>query len=271
MLTFFLVAVFLCVLGYVWRQWAKQAHRARLLASTLVADDLEVVFEMVPMLRQMPPDLLIRLQGKMTLFLDQVDIYGRGGVVVDRHAELSIAAQACLLIVNSDVWYETLRTILLYPGAFKSRQQSRDGFVVTDQDQARLGESWQHGPVVLSWPHAEQGGLNNVDGQNLEIHEFAHQLDALSGQTNAVPIQRDGQRFDDWEAAFMAGYDTHVANVARGRKTVLSDYAATNYVEFLAVSFEVFFEKPEKFQHEYPDVYQQISVLLGLDPLNWAD
>lgn len=191
-------------------------------------------------------------------------------MVVDRRTELSIAAQACLLIVNTDAWYSTLRTILLYPSAFTSRQKNHDGFVVTEESQARLGESWQHGPVVLSWPHAAQGGLNGLDGQNLVLHEFAHQLDALSGQTNAVPILAHEQRFEDWEKAIMAAYETHVANVSHNKKTVLSDYAATNYVEFLAVSIEVFFEKPARLKGEYPDVYEQLSILLNLNPLEWA-
>ena len=271
MMTYIPILILLGGLVFGAHRMAKRRHRQRLLSTPLSAGDLAIVHEMVPIVRQLPPELEARLQGKINLFLDQIDFYGRGGVVVDREVELSIAAQACLLVVNSDAWYDTLRTILLYPGAFRARQTSHDGLVVTEQDQTRLGESWQHGPVVLSWPHAEQGGRNDEDGHNLVLHEFAHQLDALSGHTDAVPILKKGQRFEDWEQAIMAGFDAHVQNVERGRGTVLSEYAATSYVEFLAVSIEVFFEKPEKFQEEYPDVYAQISVLLGLDPLAWTD
>jgi spermidine/putrescine-binding protein len=46
----------------------------------------------------------------------------------------------------------------------------------------RLGESWPRGPVILSWAHSESGALNDTDGHNVVIHEFAHQIDDLSRQ-----------------------------------------------------------------------------------------
>ncbi|AKS46426.1 hypothetical protein SAMN05444287_1542 [Octadecabacter temperatus] len=257
------------VLGVCFWMWSKRQRRQKLLASRLSEQDWAAVVDWVPMVKKLPPELQERLQGKMNLFLSQVRIYGKNGVVVNREVELSLSAQACLLIVNSDAWYKTLHTVLLYPGAFQSKQQRQDGYLVTERKEVRLGESWRHGPVVLSWPHAEKGGVNDEDGHNLILHEFAHQLDALSGETNAVPILAKGQRHQDWEAAILRGYEAHVANVNGNRKTVLDAYAATNYVEFLAVSIEVFFEKPEQFHEEYPEVYEQISILLNLDPLGW--
>ena len=45
-----------------------------------------------------------------------------------------------------------LRTILVYPHAYvaSDRFHNPDG-TVADGREARLGESWLHGPVVLSW------------------------------------------------------------------------------------------------------------------------
>lgn len=259
------------IAGYfVVRRVAHHKQRARLVQTPMTDHDWALALETVPLAANMPAQLQRQLQGKVNLFLDQVDIYGQGGLEIDRRMEVSVATQACLLVVNTDAWYDTLRTILLYPGAFRSRQTTHDGYLVTEQDRVALGESWHRGPVVLSWPHAEQGGLNEEDGHNVVLHEFAHQLDALSGDTNAVPILAAGQDFKTWEAAIMDGFDRHLDNVERGRKTVLDAYGATNYVEFLAVSIEVFFEKPAKYQAEYPDVYRQISILLNLDPLDWG-
>lgn len=225
---------------------------------------------MVPIVTRLPEHLQVRLQGKALLFLDQIDIYGRNGLIVTRDMELSLAVQGCLLIVNSTQWYASLRTILLYPGAFQSIQSRRDGYLVTQTKQVRLGESWHRGPVVLSWAHSESGGQDPHDGHNLVLHEFAHQLDTLSGSTDGVPVLMKGQSYADWEAAIVGGFDRHVENVNCGRKTVLAPYAATKYVEFFAVSVEVFFERPQELKDEYPDLYRQISLLLGLDPLEWS-
>ena len=256
--------------GYAaWRWVDARKRRAALLNAPLSDEDWDIVLDMVPIVAKMPLALQGQLQGKVNLFLDQVSIYGKGGLEVSRDMEVSIAAQACLLIVNTDAWYKTLQTVLLYPGAFRPRRPKHDGALVHEDKSIVLGESWTRGPVILSWPHAEQGAINAVDGHNVVIHEFAHQLDALSGHTNAVPVLSSGQTFDTWEAVIMDGFDRHLANVERRRKTVLDDYGATNYVEFLAVSIEVFFEKPKKLKGEYPDLYAQIALLLRLDPLTW--
>jgi len=169
--------------------------------------------------------------GKVNLFLDQVDFYGGGGLEITEEMQLSIAAQASLLIVNSDAWYKTLRTVVIYPSAFKSKQANHEGFVVHEKDEVRLGESWTHGPVILSWAHSQQGAINAFDGHNVVLHEFAHQLDGLSGATNAVPRLRKGHSFAEWE---------------------------------------VFFEKPTQLTDEFPEVYAQLSKLLAVDPARWG-
>ena len=49
--------------------------------------------------------------------------------------------------------------------------------VMTEGPQARLGESWEHGSVVLSWDDVRRGAFDVRDGHNVVFHEFAHQLD----------------------------------------------------------------------------------------------
>lgn len=265
------IFAFFCVVA-VWlgvRAWRRRAKRLALLQSPLSEEQWAIILDHVPLIKQLPPALSAQFAGKVNLFCDQVDFLGGGGLEITEKMELSIAAQACLLIVNSDAWYKTLRTVIIYPSAFKSKQASHEGYVVHERREVRLGESWTHGPVILSWAHAKQGAANAIDGQNVVLHEFAHQLDGLSGTTNAVPILRKGQRFAVWEKVILQAYDAHVKDVERGRKTVMDAYGAQNHEEFFAVAIEVFFEKPEKFQNDMPQVYAQLSELLGIDPISW--
>lgn len=133
----------------------------------------------------------------MNLLLVQVDFYGQNGLEVTEDMLLSIAAQACLLLANRDVWYDNLRTILLYPSAFKSLRRNFNGYVVTEQEITHIGESWSRGPVILSWPHSNHGSLNPEDGHNVVLHEFAHQFDDLSGSIDGIPVlaKGDGPEF----------------------------------------------------------------------------
>ena len=252
-----------------YRLWIGRAKRNTLLGSRLTARQTAILAQQVPLLTKLPAELLPKLEGKIQLFLDQVEYHGCNGLKVTEEMRLAIAAQAALLVVNIDQWYTTLRTILIYPGAFTSRQQRYDGYVVTEEDSVRLGESWAHGPVILSWPHSEQGAQKDEDGHNVVLHEFAHQLDTLSGHADGAPVMNKGQNFDDWSRVFLNAYEDHLDAVETGRKTVLDAYGATAHEEFFAVAVEVFFEKPARLKREEPEVYAQLCDFFQLDPANW--
>ncbi|MEL6741565.1 MAG: M90 family metallopeptidase, partial [Planctomycetota bacterium] len=221
------------------RALRRRAHRTRILASRLSDEDRALMLAEVPILTRLPAPLLARLEGKVQLFRDQVTFVGAGGLEVDEGMALSIAGQACLLVANTDAWFTTLRTVIVYPGAFKSKQAHHDGHIITEEDEIRIGESWAHGPVILSWQHTEAGARDTDDGHNVVFHEFAHQLDALTGDTDAVPILRNGQSFDTWAEVFDDAYDRHLANLDAGRRTSLDPYGATNQQEFFAVAVQV--------------------------------
>ncbi|QYJ07955.1 M90 family metallopeptidase [Qipengyuania flava] len=248
--------------------WRRQ-RRAKLLASPLGAEQRAVVERLVPLVTRLPAPLRASLEGKMNLFFDQVTFRGINGLEVTEEMRLSIAAQACLLIVNSPAWYDTLRNVLVYPAAFLTGRGTPDGELVHDSHHATLGESWAHGPVVLSWDDALHGGLDTSDGHNVVIHEFAHQLDGLSGHVNGIPILSKGQRYAGWEQAMLEAYEDHIGRLERGEPTLIDPYGATNHQEFFAEAIVTFFEKPQALRREEPALYVQLQKLLAIDPEQW--
>lgn len=259
------------LIGAVWlRGHLRQRRRKRILATSLTPEQRMALDRLVPLVNRMPADLQASLEGKINLFLDQITVRGRGGLEVTEAMRLSIAAQACLPIVNSPVWYETLRNVLVYPAAFTARRPTFDGAVVHERHQHMAGESWTRGPVVLSWDDALQGGLDADDGYNVVIHEFAHQLDSLTGHTNGIPILRKGQSYSGWETAMLEAFETHVKRVEQGHATLIDPYGATNHEEFFAEAIVVFFEKPRSMALEEPALYAQVAQLLDLDPARWG-
>ena len=260
-----LVAVFL-----LYRWLSRQRKRKSLLASPLTPEQREVVERLVPLVRSLPRPLQHALEGKMNLFLDQVTFQGQNDLEVSEEMRLSIAAQACLLIVNSPVWYDTIRNVLVYPSTFVAHRDTHDGYMVHENRHAMLGESWARGPVVLSWDSALHGGLDAEDGHNVVIHEFAHQLDALTGHANGIPILRKGQAYAGWEKAMLDAYHDHVERLERGQRTLIDPYGATNHEEFFAEAIVTFFERPRALRSEEPALYAQLAELLALDPAQWA-
>lgn len=257
-------------LAFGVRVWSRRRARKALLSSPLTDRQRAIVASQVPLSRRLPSELHGKLEGKINAFLDQVEFLGCNGLEVTEEMRLSIAAQACMLIANSNTWYDHLHTILIYPSAFKSRQKQHNGYVVTERETVRTGESWSRGPVVLSWAHTRQGALNDRDGHNVVFHEFAHQIDDLSGHTDGVPILDRHQSFAAWARAFTTAYDSHVQHVHAGRKTVLDAYGAEGPEEFFAVAVEAFFEKPAALKRSEPAIYEQLALLFRLEPTTWG-
>ncbi|MFK7940475.1 MAG: zinc-dependent peptidase [Roseovarius sp.] len=256
---------------WMWHR-SKRTRQIRqaLLATSLTPEQRAEMARQVPLTTRLPAPLQAQLEGKVQLFLDQVQFIGCDGLEITDEIRLSIAAQASVLVVNSQAWYSDLTTVLVYPNAFKSRQQRYDGYVVREAEIVRSGESWTRGPVILSWAHANQGAINPEDGHNVVFHEFAHQLDDLSGQTDGAPLMADGQSLAHWERVMLDAFDRHLRDVEAGRRTEIDAYGATSIEEFFAVAIEMFFEKPRQLQQVEPEVYAQLRQLLQLDPVGWG-
>ena len=269
-MTVFLILLLVGAGAFGFRYWSRKQIRKSLLASALSEHQRTIVAEQVPLTRKLPSELRGQLEGKINAFLNQVEFIGCNGLEVNEEMQLSIAAQACLLVVNSDTWYDHLSTILIYPGAFKSRQTEHSGYVVTERETVRSGESWSRGPVILSWAHTKQGAINDMDGHNVVFHEFAHQIDDLSGHTDGVPNLNRNQSFAAWERVFLKAYASHVEHVQAGRKTVFDAYGAVGHEEFFAVAVEVFFERPAALKRKEPAVYEQLALLFRLEPSTWG-
>ena len=251
------------------RFWTNRQRDKALLAAPLTQTQRAIVTRSTPLYEKLPADMRQALEGKINLFLNQINFQGYEGLEVTDEMRLTIAAQACLLVVNKDVWYKNLRTILIYPTAFKSQQVESDGYVQTVRETVRAGESWARGPVVLSWAHAKHGAFIDDDGHNVVLHEFAHQLDDLSGDTDGAPILDQTHNGAAWTTVFRDAYARLVKDVEQGRDPFLDPYGATKPAEFFAVAVEFFFEKPIELKREEPALYDQLTAYFRLDPAAW--
>ncbi|SNT70785.1 zinc-dependent peptidase [Psychrobacter sp. LV10R520-6] len=231
----------------------------------------KIIRQRMPYFRQMPADLQLQLKQHIQVFLAEKTFIGCNGVKITDEIRITIAAQACLLLLNRKTdYYPKLQTILIYPSAFikKSQSMNVDG-VLHQQKSALAGESWDFGKVVLSWQDTLDGAQIPDDGRNVVIHEFAHQLDQENGKANGAPILAKGQSYQCWSEAFSAQFEHLKMQALKGTPSLFDYYGATNPAEFFAVASEVFFEQSKQFHHEHPKLYQQIKQYYQVDPLQW--
>ncbi|MFP5393255.1 MAG: zinc-dependent peptidase [Gammaproteobacteria bacterium] len=225
----------------------------------------------IPVYPRMEPELRAQLQRLVQQFLHQKKFVGCAGQEIDDEVRLTIAAQACMLLLNrpSKV-YPGLHTVLVYPSSFMAPRRHVDAAgVVTEARQDLLGESWGDGRVILSWDHVRRGAHDWTDGQNVVLHEFAHQLDSESGSNNGAPYLGSRDSYRAWSEVLSRNFERLRFDAAFQLSSVLDHYGAQDPAEFFAVATETFFEKPWQLAERHPDLFAELHKYYRVDPRNW--
>lgn len=212
---------------------------------------------------------LERLRAWTTLFLHTKAINGARGLRITEPMRLSIATEACLPILNLDLeLYHGWHEVILYPDTFVVDHDEADAAGVIHRHRRPLsGESWQYGPVILSWADADPDSPSRRAGSNVVIHEFAHKLDMLNGAANGMPPLHRDMSVTAWARDMETGYDRLRERLALGEPAGLDPYAAEGPGEFFAVASEHFFETPRALREHYPGVYAQLARYYRQDPV----
>ena len=244
--------------------WLKDWKHRRVLARHSIDHALwNATVASLPFLQGLSAEEMQRLRDMALLFLAEKQFTGAHGLEVTDAMRVSIAAQACLPILELGLdWYAGFTGIVVYPGDFRVRRAETDEHgVVHEWDDELAGEAMPGGPVVLSWD-----ATANDPEINVVIHEFAHKLDMLNGAADGLPPLHAGMDRAAWTAAFKEAYAGFCDALERGKDTWLDPYAAEHPSEFFAVISEAFFEQPAETKHRYPDVYHQLRLFYRQDP-----
>jgi Mlc titration factor MtfA (ptsG expression regulator) len=208
-----------------------------------------------------------RLLHKMQQLIHGCRWEGCGGLRLTEDMQVIIAAHGCLLVLEQPGDpYPSLRNILVYPGTFQPRRFSWTPSADTEPEEPALGESWKLGVVILAWDSAREGASDPTDGQNVVLHEFAHQLDAVSGEFDGIPRIPDATALSSWTAMLHTDFERLSREAEADTPGVLDHYGATNHAEFFAVATEAFFERPTELRQERPALYEALRTYYRQDP-----
>lgn len=196
-----------------------------------------------------------------TLFLHRKSFVGAHGLVVSPAMAVTIAAQACLLVLKLALnYYDGWSEVIIYPGAFRVARNNVDQIgLVSAQTRTLSGESWLRGPVILSWDDVARELESPHVGHSVVIHEFAHKLDMRNGRANGMPPLHSDMEISHWTEAFTNAFNHLQQRLAHHHRPAIDSYAGTDPAEFFAVVSEVFFTDPQTLIAEYSTVYQQLS------------
>lgn len=250
----------------LWRRLS----RADVIAQAFPPEFRALIRRRVPCAALLGESELEKLEALVRIFNSEKSFEGAGGLELTDEMRIVIAARACLLVLHrvelDGPLYPGLDTIIVYPSSYRAKVRDQVGFVVLEGEQARLGESWTRGVVVLAWDAVEAADADPSDGHDVVLHEFAHQLDYEDGEMDGTPELGPLERYAVWSKVAGAEYAALLDDLEQHRKTSIDPYGATNAAEFFAVVVEQFFEQPRVLGERHPELYRELSTFFRFDP-----
>ncbi|MDC0661050.1 M90 family metallopeptidase [Marinobacter sp. SS21] len=218
--------------------------------------------------RRLPPERRSRLHRDIQVLLHRATFYGCAGLQLNDTMKVLIAAHGALLVNGlSPDYYPKLRAILVYPGAYRVREQVQDGEILSHSEQDRLGESWHSGRLVLSWDTLSEEAAAEAGHSNVGLHEFAHQLDQLDGASDGAPPLASEAQARHWQTVFSDAWQRRQRQT--DRDSIIDEYGTESPAEFFAVVTEAFFLQPLTLAQQEPELYHCLVRFYQLNPDEW--
>src|SRR6266700_6960079 len=251
----------------------KQGRRRRLLAQLFPKEWLATIQRSALFFRRLSANDQAELLGHIQVFLAEKRFEGCGGLAITDEIRVTIAAQACLLLLHRETdYFPGLLTILVYPSTYMVEEKRQiEEHVWEEGTTIRLGETGRRmGSLILSWDAVKAGAADPSDGKNVVLHEFAHQLDYENSAADGVPELATREQQLVWSEVMTTEFASLRAAHETGIATLLDTYGATDPVEFFAVSTEAFFERPRALRAHHPRLYAELQKYFQQDPVEYS-
>ncbi len=243
--------------------WLRERRRRRILAEPFPAE-WDAILDEIAVVRHLRPESRQRLRELVQVFIREKHWEGCGGLELTDDMKVTIAAQACRLVLGrGDHLYDDVASILVYPSTVvvppnRPRTFEQAIMPVPHGGTTILGQAMLGGPVVLAWDAVEDGARGQAHG-NVTLHEFAHKLDMANGRIDGTPPLATRAERDRWARVCSAAYERHRMLVDAGWPTMLDPYGATNEAEFFAVATEAYFTRGWELDFEHPELYALLA------------
>jgi MtfA peptidase len=188
-----------------------------------------------------------RFEEKFEKFLLATKLIGANANIEDLDTVLIGAAAVIPVYYITDWEYVNLKEVLVYPGNFNTEfeQEGHERMI-----SGMVGTGHLQNVMILSKWELRQGFINSQSNRNTALHEFIHLVDKMDGTLDGVPeLLLERKYIAQWKQLI----EQTMLDVRNGISDI-DAYAATSPVECFAVISEYFFEQPEAFQANHPEL-----------------
>ncbi|MFC6096972.1 zinc-dependent peptidase [Flavobacterium qiangtangense] len=203
-----------------------------------------------PFYRRLPDRRKVYFEHRVSCFLKNYQFIGK---------DIEITAEMMIIIAGTYVMLtfgmrqyiiQQFTKIIIYPRQYFST----------------INETYHKGEfnprlkaVVFSWEDFLLGLQTSNDNINLGLHEFSHVLHFHTMKSNDPSAIIFYDEFDE----IVKFYKNEQLFSELVSKKYFRDYAFENQFEFLAVILEHFFESPEIFRREFPELYERVRKMIN--------
>lgn len=250
--------------------WWRRRRRQRRAAAPFPPAWEEILQSRVSHYPRLSEERQAAVRRYVSAFIPEKTWEGCGGLKMTDEVQVTIAGMlGVMMLGHPDMFFDAVLSILVYPQAYRAPERLETGGIVIETSQAREGEAWYRGPVILSWDELAEDVAGLHSPHNLVIHEFAHQLDMLDGRdVDGMPPQPSLEAAKYWRqttSELLADLKTSI----RQRAPWMDPYAATSEAEFFAVASEMFFEAPWDLRDTRPQLHALLADFYRVDPRTW--
>src|SRR3982750_3352970 len=233
----------------------------------------EILERNLPVFSRLSREDQTELLGHTQVFLAEKHFEGCAGLVLTDEIRVTIAGQACLLLLHRETdYYPELTSILVYPtGYIADEERYLGGGIWQEGGEHRLGHTGPRlGALGLAWDAVHRGAAESHHGVYPVLHEVAHQLDVENRSSDGPPALERHHDYRAWARVMSAEFDALREAAESGEDTFLDDYGATNPAGFFAVITEAFFERPRALRQNHPALFMQLQRFYQQDPTSYS-
>lgn len=245
------------IIGVLFKNYYKEAYqRVALFEIAFPEKWKEILNQHVWFYKELDEKKKLLFEKIIQLFLTSKKIQGIN-TEVDDQVRLLVAASAIIPTFAFPAFdYPELTEVLIYPKSF-SKEFEMDGANRAEENiEGMVGNRYMNHSLLLSKP-ALLAGFNGRKGEeNVGIHEFVHLLDREDGEVDGVPERLAASNYT---LPWMHLIKKEMSRIKKGDSDI-NPYAITNNAEFLAVVSEYFFNDPEEFYENHPELYSYLSI-----------
>lgn len=199
-----------------------------------------------------------RFEKAILQFFNDVEITGIE-IEIDDTDRILVASSAVIPLFGFSGWrYRNINEVLLYQGSFDQDYKTRgkDRNVL-----GMVGSGAMNRMMILSKPALHQGFRIPMGKSNVGIHEFVHLLDMADGAIDGLPEVLMQQQF---VLPWLHEMHEEIRDI-KNRNSKINPYGATNEAEFLSVVAEYFFNQPDHFEKNYPELFDLMEKIFRQD------